>query len=423
MNILTSLSKQGANLFSRDLDSRTPKGLMYLLGGGMTEAGTQVSQSSSLGLSGIYKAVNTISDDFASLPTDIFTYSGQGRETSRDNNQFRLLNFEPNYFQTPYEYNRQMAVNRLMFGNAYAIIDRYDGSGEIRNLIPVHPDKVETITELEGELFYHIYGVDNPISMFDMIHIKDLSIKENHSNSNDNFKGQSRIEVCREAIGSMLALDQFSANFFGNGANIGTTVESELGAIENEEQRRSLENSLNAKYTGPDKAYKSLVLPSGFRLGQGATKFNQQQSQFIETKFQKVEEIAQIFNLPLHKMSVNTDGNSYNSVEQANIEYVTNTLRPFSIAFEQEYNKKIFNAKDRGRVFTKVALEFLKRGDLKSQAEYADLNLKNGTWSVNDSRHYQDMPSIPEGDDHYTQGNQMKLGADAMGQTEPQNEE
>lgn len=397
---------------------------MYLYGGGVTSAGVQVSQSSSLGLSGVYHAVSLIANDFGSLPYDIFTKSAKGKDVETENNQHRLLNFEPNNFQTPLEYHVQMAVYRLMYGNAYAIIDRFDGSGEIRNLFPVHPVNVTTIVEIEGELFYNILGVEEPVSMYDMVHVRDLSINQQFRNSRQNWKGQSRIDVCREAFGSMIALDAFSANFFGNGANIGTTIESELGAIETPEQRVSLENSLNAKYTGPDKAYKSLVLPSGYKLSTGPTKFNQQQSQFIETKFQKTEEIAQIFNLPLDKMSVNNDGNSYASSIEASNNYVTSTLRPFTIGFEQEYNKKLFGGAERGRKFTKVQLEMLQRGNLVQQADYADKNLKNGTWSVNESRHYQDFPSIgPEGDVHYTQGNQMVLGSTGMNQENTEEDE
>jgi len=296
-----------------------------------------------------------------------------------------------------------MSVNRLMFGNAYAYIDRYENSGQIRNLLPIHPDNVINITELEGELFYNIrlgkeYTDTTIISQRNMIHVKDLSVTNTFEGNNDRFKGRSRIEICSEAIGAGQALRDYTSTFFGNGANVGTVVESELGAIQDDAQRKSLENSLRTKYTGPTKSHSALVLPSGYKLSQGSTKFNQQQSQFIETRILLVEEIAQIFNLPLSKMRTKENGTSYNSQEQSSIEYTTETLKPYITAFEQEYNNKLFSNNERFNVLVNVILKDRLKGDMKTQGEYVNTRVFNGTMSINEAKAFFDENLIDGGD-------------------------
>ena len=231
-------------------------------------------------------------------------------------------------------------------------------------------------------MFYQIQGMDDFVPQRDMIHVKDLSIE--YQKGKDMFKGKSRIEACREAVGAGLALQDYTASFYGNGANVGMILESEAGALEDEEQRLAIKRSLS-DYTGSRNSHKPLVLPWGIKISHGPTKFNQQQTQFIETKIHFVEEVAQIFNLPLHKMRIDSDGNSYNSVEQANIEYLTDCLGPFSKAFEQEYNRKIFMTSERGQVFTKVDLDEKQMADLNTKADYIVKLLQNGVITVNDA--------------------------------------
>ena len=405
MNILTALLSEGAKIFKRDLDSSIPSNYSLLFDGFPTASGKRAGKKASLGLSAVYHAVDLISQDFASMPLVIYRPLGDNKEIVTDHNVHRLLNFEPNYYQTPIDFNRCMAVYRLIYGNAYALIDRYEASGQIRNLLPVHPDYVHEIVNVDGELFYKIKGIEDPVSSYNIIHVKDLSIEH------DSYKGTSRIDACREVMGRGIALDEFTSAFFGNGANPGLVFESEMGALDDEEKRKSFENSIQRKFSGSEKAFKALFLPAGLKLSASPSRFNQQQTQFIETKIHFIEEVAQIFNLPLNKMRIKEDGKSYGSQEQSNIEYVTDCLRPFSKAFEQEYARKLFGSMERGQLFVKVQLESRLRGDMAAQTEHVVKMIQNGVYSVNQALSFLGQNGIgPEGDERYIQSNLMYLG-------------
>jgi HK97 family phage portal protein len=187
-----------------------------------------------------------------------------------------------------------------------------------------------------------------------------------------------------------------------------------MGAMDlatNPKQRESIENSLKEKHRGSKNAHNSIILPPGFKLSQGTTRFSQEQSQFIQTRIQFTEEVAQIYNLPLSKMRIKTDGNSYNSQEQANIEYVTDCLVPFSQGFKEEDNRKLFRDSEKGKIRLRVQFEGRLKGDMKTQGEFIDKMVKNGVYSVNDALGFLGMDAIgEEGNNRYIQSNQMKLG-------------
>ena len=375
-----------------------------------TAAGRVASKKESSGLPAVYHAIDLISSDYASIPQLVY----EGNKKRDDHNITYLINFQPNRYQTPFEFKRMRAVHRLVFGNSFTIINR-----DTNELIPVHPEKVTQIWEHNGGLWYQIHGVDQPIHMDDMLHVKDM-------NTDDDWFGKSRIDICREAFGAGLAMRDFTSSYFGNGAHISLVLETELGSgdlTSDPKQRESLERSLRDKYTGQN-SHKSIVLPPGLKLSTGPTRFNPEQSQFIQSRIHFVEEVAQIFNLPLSKMRIKTDGNSYNSQEQANIEYITDCLVPFSQGFKEEDNRKLFMPNEIGRLRIRNLFENRLKGDMKTQGEFIDKMVKNGVYSVNNALEFLGMDVIgEEGDLRYINGAQMKLGQTNVNETNENNQE
>ena len=406
MNPLTRLL-DNTHISLRAVNSLTPKGAYSLFGNGLTAAGKMVTKSNATGLTSIYHAIDLISQDYASLPQAVYESTGKGREKRDDNEISVLINTRPNYFQTPFEFKRMRAVHRLVYGNSYVLIYRNKTSGRIEQLVPIHPDKVSDIWESDGELWYRVEGIDMAVPSSELLHVKDLTI-------GTGFKGTSRIDACKEAIASGLAINEYAATYFGNGANAGTTIESEVGSMdlsENPEQRKSLEISLDKKFKGSANAWKSLVLPPGFKLSNSTSRYNQQQSQFIESRIKFDEEVAQIFNLPLNKMRVKRDGQSYNSQEQSNIEYVTDCLVPFSQGFKEEDNYKLFKSNELGKIKIRVQFEGRLKGDMKTQGEFIDKMVGNGIYSTNQALEFLGLDPIgTDGDIRYKQGNLMFLG-------------
>ena len=83
-----------------------------------------IDTSGALKIDIVYSVIKVISESFASLPTKIYSRKGELITVERDHDQYELLKSNPSRLYTSYSFKRSMAVNQLIFGNAYAKIIR-----------------------------------------------------------------------------------------------------------------------------------------------------------------------------------------------------------------------------------------------------------------------------------------------------------
>ena len=119
---------------------------------------------------------------------------------------------------------------------------------------------------------------------------------------------------------------------------------------------------------------------------------NPSESQALESRRFTVEEIARIFNIPLSMMGV-PGSQSYASVEQNAIQFVTHCLRPYVEKLEAAYSKLLPN-----QAFIKFSVEGLLRGDFNSRVTAYNASLNTGWMSINDVRRLEDLSPVDGGD-------------------------
>jgi HK97 family phage portal protein len=83
-----------------------------------------VGPASALHFTPVYRAVNLISNDIARTPAEFLS-----------NNLERIWE-RPNRYQSGYDFIRQMSQQALLYGNAFALINR-KRNGEIYELLPL----------------------------------------------------------------------------------------------------------------------------------------------------------------------------------------------------------------------------------------------------------------------------------------------
>jgi hypothetical protein len=83
---------------------------------------------------------------------------------------------------------------------------------------------------------------------------------------------------------------------------------------------------------------------------------------------------------------------------------------------EQEANLRLFGARARGTVYSKINLNALMRGDPKVRGEWYKAMVNAGVMSINEVRELEELNSIgSEGDEHYLQSNMTTLARIAAG--------
>jgi hypothetical protein len=105
-----------------------------------------------------------------------------------------------------------------------------------------------------------------------------------------------------------------------------------------------------------------------------------------------VEDVARAFNVPPHKLGL-PGTTSYASVEQQNIAFVVDTLRPTVSKVEQAFARLL-----PAQVFLRFNVDGLLRGDFASRMQGYSIALQQGFLTIDGVRRLEGLAPIEGGD-------------------------
>ncbi len=377
-NPSTSLAKPAEWLFSDD----------------RSKTGVAVNEKSAMTFSAVWASVRILSETIASLPWNVYTSEDESPMVVPSHPITKVLR-RPNAMMTSMTFRETMMANLALHGNAFAFIER-DGAARVTQMIPVHPLRVE-IKVVQNEKFYHV-DKKEVYSDFEMIHVCGLSF--------DGVMGISPIKAARETFGIGLAANQFGAQFFGNGANVGGVL-THPGRLSDEAYTR-IKNSWANSYGGLGNAHKTAILEEGMKIERMT--IPPDQAQFLQTRVFQVEEVARWFLIPPHMIGDLKNSATRANVEEQGIQFVRNTIRPYAVRWEEEFTLKLFGSES--AFFVQFNLEGLLRGDIKSRYDAYAVGRQWGWLSVNDIRKKEQLPDVDGGDIYLQPLNMVNAGQD-----------
>lgn len=351
-------------------------------------AGIHVDENTAMRCGAVFACVRVISQSIASLPWHVYQRSGDRREIVERHPAAWLLHMQANPETTAFSWRECMLACALTFGDGYAEIER-DGAGRPVWLHQLHPLRVQERRDSDGA-YYRVRDADGvghvDVPAADMFHI--------HGMSRDGTCGYNLINLMTQSIGLALAMEEFGAAFFANGSSPSGVFESEGGLTP--AQIKEFRDDYAALTKGPRRARRDIILPRGIRWH--SVSISPEEGQFNESRQQQVEEIARWFGVPLHKIG-HLLRSTNNNIEHQAIEFVTDCLVPWITRLEQEANIKLFGRAAQGRLYSKINVGGLLRGDARAQAEAFAKGRQWGWLSVNDIRRLRDEDPIgPQGD-------------------------
>ena len=235
------------------------------------------------------------------------------------------------------------------------------------------------------------------LSKDDVLHIPGLGF--------DGLIGYSPIAMAKNAVGMAIAVEEFGASFFSNGANPGGVLEHP-GIVKDPSKIR---DSWNQVYQGSSNAHRIAVLEEGMKFQQIG--IPPEQAQFLETRKFQTEEICRIFRVPLHLVG-NLERATFSNIEYQSIDFVVHTIRPWLVRLEQSINKSLFLKGERKEYFVSFVVEGLLRGDFASRMQGYSIGIQNGIYSVNEIRNLENFNLLSDEDGgnlHIINGNMTKL--------------
>ena len=383
-------------------------------------SGQIVNQRTALTVSAVYACVKNISETIAGLPLLLKRLKIEGDPPRRrisdavNHPLYSLLVYAPNEWQTPFDFKQILVEHLLLRGNFYARI-RYNSRSQIAALDIIHPDSVEP--------FWHSYeGITVPayrclldgggvetLLMGEVLHVRGPL-------QDDGLMGMSVLEAHRETVGMALAARDYGARFFKNDARPSGVLESPVGLNLDEPGLDRLKEDWQRKHGGPNR-HGIAVLEQGMKYT--PIGMSNSDAQYLESRQATSVEVAQIFRVPLHKISINTQM-TYNNVEHQNREWVTDTLMPVAGRIESSVMRDCLMAKARGRLMVMTNFDWLLRGDIKAQTEAHTKGIQWGYLCPNDVREKRGENSIGEEGDIYISPQNMQPMVALLQANEPE---
>lgn len=381
-------------------------GMAAIFGPPASKSGVLVSEESAMRFSAVYACVRILSESIASLPLKLYKRGPDDSKKPAINHPlYSILHDKMNNEQTAFEAREQIVAHLCLWGNAY-LKKVYDPTGRLVELIPIEPWKVfvswdkTRAPEYQKRFYVTEDGVSRPYFKSEIMHIPGLSL--------DGKTGLSPIAYAREAVGLGLAAEIFGSNYFGQGTNMGGTLETP-NALSDAAYRR-LKADLKEKRQGLDNSHSTMILEEGLKYNK--TTIPPEDSQFIETRKFQLNEICRIFRVPPHLVA-DLDKATFSNIEHQSIEFVVHTLRPWLVRIEQAIFMQLLTDREQKTYFVEHKVDGLLRGDIKSRYDSYAVARQNGWMNADDIRSLENMDPLPDGQGkiYLVNGNMISISA------------
>lgn len=343
-----------------------------------TLSATHVNEDNVFQINAVFSAISLISDTISTLPVDAYIRRGGAREPMRPKPAWVT---QPDVDLPKEAFYGAVITSLLLDGNAFIRIFQ-NRAGQITNLTVLNPRHVTIDRTGVGRLTFKVEGEPRPLTADQVVFIPDL-VRPGE------VRGISRAYQLRENLGLSMALEKYAAQFFGQGTNMQGIIEFPHNLTA--EQASDLARAFDNRHKGWRLGHKTGVLSGGAKFT--PTQTDPERSQAIEARRLAVEDIARAFNVPPHLLAL-PGTNSYASVEQTNLAWVTHGLRPIIQKLEGAFSPLLARSPGGADAFLKFNLDGLLRADIQSRMSAYSTGLQSGFLTINDVRRLEDLPPI-----------------------------
>lgn len=342
-----------------------------------------------------------LSESIGSLPWHLYRRGPDGarsRETAHP--VARLLSGDWTPWSSSVETRTQLALDVVLHGEAFARVVRA-GRGDLQRL-ELHRLQPGTVTveidRLSGEPSYRIGTArgEQRLSFRDMLHVRMPGSAID--------RRVSLVDLCREAIGTEIAIERYVAGLFaGGGRPSGLLTVPAARGSEAREAAKAVWSEVHRKAGGV------ALLDDGSKFT--PLTFSSVDMQTVELKRLAAQQIAGTAKVPLTLIG-NLDRAVWRNIEELNTQYVQHALLPHLEMWKAALERVLLMPDEREFLYIEAEVSDLLRGDLASRfAAYRTAS--GGSWmTANEIRSREDMPPIAGGDQLVQQAGQTPASGD-----------
>jgi HK97 family phage portal protein len=344
-----------------------------------------VTPETALTFSAVYGSVRVIAETIAQLPLNYYIKTDDGRQIYVDSPLQVLVNNEPNTYQTKYVFFETLINTLILYGNAYAYIER-DNKGNPISLYCLHPDDIR-VRMIDGSLIYTHKKANYDQSQ--IIHIPDMTL--------DGYTGISRITQARDNIALGISAQNYGKNLYESNCRV-TGVLKHPSTLGPDAIKTLSDQWHRAYHTGYNGQFKTAILEENMDFK--SIQLNPLDSAYLSSREFSIQEISRIMRVPPYKLAELSRA-TFSNIEHQSQEFLSDCIIPLLTKIEQEFNKKLIFENQKGKTYFEHNVNAFLRGDANSRADYYSKLFNLGVLSRNEIRLKENMNKIKDGGDEY----------------------
>ena len=365
------------SLFRRE-EQRTIGSLPWDIGGTVSQR--PITDDAALSLVPVFAAVRILATQVASLPMQTFRKVGDQRTKL----PLPSLFTSPSVIGTQYDWLHRCVSSLALRGNAYGLVTQRNALGYPTMVEWLHPDHVQVQDRAlygPGSFTQPIwYWLGRVVNKEDIVHIPWFTVPYR-------VKGLSPMEACAAAVSTGISAQDYTANWFANGAvppGVFKNIQKQVAQAEATEIKNRLKAAIRTREPlvhGVDWEYSPIAVAA-------------HEAKFIETQKLTATQIANIYGVPAAEIGGDSgqSGMTYRNENNSGLDFVKYTLRPWLELLEEKFSGLLPQPQ-----FVKFNLDAILRADLPTRmASYVEAR-NIGIMSVDEIRALEDLPPLPDG--------------------------
>lgn len=337
----------------------------------------------SMTLSGVFAAVELISNSLAQLPIYVKTLSDNKRSIIPEHPIYHLFD---NSLLTKYVFIKQIVSDMLLYGNGFGYIVRAADGTPLQLIYCPKGSVTIDYDEARQKLFYRCESLRRgKIEPIDMIHL----IK----NSKNGIDGIGVLSYANNTLKLAKLTESAASDYFGSGCHVAGILSTDSPRL-TKDQREAIRQSWNDAH-GSTAGTGMAVLEAGMKYQPVSS--NSRDAQMIESRLYNLQDIARFFNINPVLLG-DLSHSSYSTIEASLLEFVIHTLAPYITLMQEEFTRKLIKPSEKG-LYVDFDENAILKSDKSSQATYLSTLVSNGIMTPNEARQQLGLNAIDGCDD------------------------
>lgn len=370
-------------------------------------SGARVNEKTALGVPAFAACVNLKAEMIAKLPIDLFQRSKGSKPPKEieDHPSLDVIRL-PGDLHTEFELRRMMQIGEGMGGNGYGRVfrDRLGNPGAIEWLKPcdVQPYKMKRPNG-NSYVAFEVEGESDPLSRYDVIHIKGDSI--------DGIVGQSKVHQLKDSLGNSISQRTAAGKLIANGARWPGYFT--VDGVSDEEKLRQIRDEVNGKMAGVMNAGKLPVIGGNLTWHQ-TNGMSMSEAEFMESRQFELQEICRLHRVLPFMVGDTSSSTSWGTgLEQQTLAFLSFCLDPHLVSWEQSLAATLLTTEEiRSGYYFEFDRDKLMNATLEARSKFYQIMRQIGSYSVNDVRGKMGESHV-EGGDNYAQPLNSNIKAEA----------